>query len=145
MVSTALLVGGAAVAVAAGLVKNPLKGRGGKFINFTTGVLRDFVIGAGAGGFLNWLDGKFGGGFLQNTVNSSRIGLGGTGKGQNLNGTDLIMMAGTSGLGIKKGTLKRAIPFLAGKKIGEFTGAIDPADPAAGQTILSANNGVRTG
>lgn len=136
-----ILIGGATVAAATGLLKSG--GKTKKFVDFTKGVLGDFFLGAGSGAFLNYLDGKFANGTLQN-FNSSMIGLGAPGKGTNINGTDLLVMAGTVGLGINKNALKRGLPFILGKKIGEFTGAIDPVSPSTQQTILSANSGVRT-
>lgn len=135
------MIGGAAVAAATGILKTG--GKTKRFVDFTKGVLGDFFLGAGSGAFLNYIDGRFGAP-LQN-FNSSMIGLGNSGKGQNINGTDLLVMAGTVGLGLNKNALKRGLPFILGKKIGEYTGAIDPAAPSTQQVILSANSGVRTG
>lgn len=144
-ISAPLIVGALVVGSTLGVFKGGfgLGAKGKKIFDITKGVIGDFALGMGGGAIMNKLDNVITGGQLQN-FNSSMVGLGTPNKGQNINGTDLLVMATTVGFGISKNTLRRFAPFFAGKKVGEFTGAIDPATPAAGQTILSANSGVRT-
>lgn len=144
MVGALVLVAGAAALAASGALKG---GKSKKFFDLTKGILGDVAMGMGGGAILNKLDNVIAGGMLQNT-NTARFGLGTPNKGQNLNGTDALLALGTTGLGFSKKTLMRFAPILIGKKIGEFTGAIDPAEPMNSSNYSGAgftnNPGVRT-
>ena len=147
MVTPLLLVVAASAIAGTGFLKG---GKSKKFFDVTKGIVGDMMVGAGAGAFMNYIDGNFLNGTFQK-YNTSMIGLGTGAKGQNLNGTDALLALGTVGLGLSKQTLKRFVPFLAGKKIGEYTGAIDPIETvSSGGSFVVAdsgsafNQGVRT-
>jgi len=128
-----LVLGG--VAVASGVLGKGTKTltKTTRIFNVTKGVVGDLVIGAGAGAFINVLDTRFGNGFLASKFIGNPV------KGQNLNGTDAILALMTTGLGFSKKTLFRFAPFLGGKKIAEFLGAIDPPGvPAQSGASFSA-------
>ena len=139
MVSTLILIGLAGIALTTGV----LGGRGKKLkkiFDITKGPVSEFFIGMGGGAVINKLDNQFGNGRLQN------LRIGSPAKGQNLNATDAILMAGTTGFALEKKTLRRFGTILAGKKVGEFFGLIDPAESTMdvqGRGSL-INSGVRT-
>lgn len=122
MVSQLILLGAAGFAAAKLLGKKGGSSKFGKIIDVTRGTISEFLIGMGAGAVINTADNKLSGGQLQSFF------IGNAAKGQNLNGTDAVLALVTTGFVTKKKELTRFATILAGKKIGEFTGAIDPAE-----------------
>lgn len=123
MVAPLLLLGGAFVAKKMGLFGKGSKS--GKIFDFTKGIVGDVVLGMGAGAVVNYIDGMTGG-------NLQKLYIGSTAKGKNLNATDAVVVATTVGLGGLTGkNMQRTAAIIGGKKIGEYTGAIDPIDLSA--------------
>lgn len=122
-----LLIGGAVLAAKQfGLLGK--KSKGGKIFDLTSGLIGDVVLGMGAGAVVNYLDGMTGG-------NLQKLYVGKAAKGQNLNAADAVVIATTVGLGGLTGkNMTRTAAILAGKKVGEYTGAIDPIDFSAAKS-----------
>jgi len=120
MVAPLLLLGGAFIAKKMGLLGKGSKS--GKIFDFSKGLVGDVILGLGAGAAVNYIDGMTGG-------NLQKLYIGSTAKGKNLNATDAVVLATTVGLGGLSGrNLQRTAAIIGGKKIGEYTGAIDPID-----------------
>ncbi len=127
-----LLIGGAVLAAKQFGLLGKKSSKGGKIFDLTSGIIGDVVLGMGAGAVVNYLDGMTGG-------NLQRLYVGKSAKGQNLNAADAVVIATTVGLGGFSGkNMQRTAAILAGKKVGEYTGAIDPIDFSAAKSPTPA-------